>query len=262
MSKLLDLMERIRSGSPAPMGFGAARAGSVPGMVLVGLVSENHAEGVKGAAAGGVDAVMVSGVNDSAQLKDLATSLAGIPWGTCCVKLTEDESQTCQDSGGELVAFALEGTTAAAITGEADLARILSVASNLEDSELRAISGLPVDALVLDMSDVSGPWTLQDLVNVGANSRRTDKYILVQVSNAPGGKDLEALRDMGVSGLILDLSAVSPEALAGLKAALLAMPRSRSRRRDRMRATVPGMAFSAAPTPEREDDDDDDDDFE
>ena len=48
MSKLLDLMERIRSGSPAPMGFGAARAGSVPGMVLVGLVSENHAAGVKG----------------------------------------------------------------------------------------------------------------------------------------------------------------------------------------------------------------------
>ena len=130
------------------MGFGAARAGSVPGMVLVGLVSEIHAAGVKGAAAGGVDAVMVSGVNDSAQLKDLATSLAGIPWGTCCVKLTEDESQTCQDSGGDLVAFALEGTTAAAITGEADLARILSVASNLEDSELRAISGLPVDALV------------------------------------------------------------------------------------------------------------------
>ena len=76
--------------------------------------------------------------------------------------------------------------------------------------------------------------------------------------------DLQALRDMGAAGLIIELAALDAGELSGLKSALLAMPRPR-RRRARMRATVPGAGFSSPTAPSREDDDDagggDDDDY-
>lgn len=270
MSKLLDLMQRISDGAPARLGFGAARAGSLPGMALVGLVTEEPQKGVRAAAEAGLDAVIVCGVESGDALKSLGESLSepgpGIPWGAYVAGLSEEAAQACRDGGGDLVAFTLEGTTAAAIAGEDDLALILAVAPDLDDRELRAVSALPVDIFTLDMKAVSGAWTLPDLVKVGAISRRVDKYILVEVSGAPGSKDLEALRDLGVSGLLVNLSAVSRDELAGLRAALLEMPRpgsrnrQRSRRQERLRPTLPGSGLVPARPPAREDDPDEDDD--
>ncbi len=274
MSKLLDLMQRISDGAPARLGFGAARAGSLPGMALVGLVADEHQKGVSAATEVGLDAVIVCGVEDGEGLKSLgeflsesrAESQAVIPWGAYVAGLSEEAAQACRDGGGDLMAFTLEGTTAAAIAGEDDLARILSVAPDLDDRELRAIAALPVDIFTLDMNVVSGSWTLQDLVKVGAISRRVDKYILVEVSRVPGNMDLEALRDMGVSGLLVNLDAVSRAELVGLRAALLEMPRpgSRhrygSRRRERLQPTLPGSSLAPAHPPAREDAPDEDDD--
>ena len=100
------------------------------------------------------------------------------------------------------------------------------------------------------------PW------NLASFSRRVDKYILVEVSQSPGPKDLEALRDMGVSGLVVDVAAAGAEGLAALKTALLEMPRATSRNRSRSRAILPGSAFAPPEQqPQHDDDDDEDDDY-
>ena len=257
MSKLLDLLQRISDGAPAPLGFGAARAGSLPGLALVGLVTADHQAGLASAAQASLDAAILSGLGGADGIKDVGAAAVGVPWGAHVPALSGDEAQACCDAGADLLAFGLE-SPAAAIAGDDDLARLVSVPSDLPDRELRALAALPVDGFTLDMTAVAGPWTLQDLVAVGSITRRTDKQVLVLVSGAPAKQDLEALRDMGATGLIVDLAAVSPEDLSGLKSALLDMPRPR-RRRDRIRATVPSSGFSASRPPSREDEDDDDD---
>ena len=257
MSKLLDLLQRIGDGSPAPLGFGATRAETLPGMALVGLVSADHQAGLAAAAQAGLNAAILSGLSGADAIKALSESGSAIPWGLQAAALAADEAQASRDAGADLLAFSLD-SAASAITGEDDLARMVSLAPDLSDRELRAVAALPVDCFTIDMTAVSGPWTLQDLVTVGSISRRTDKHVLVQVSAVPADPDLEALRDMGVAGLIIDLAVISSEALAGLKAALLEMPRPR-RRRDRIRATVPGPSPSAPRPPARQDDPDDDD---
>ena len=259
MSKLLDLLQRISDGTPAPLGFGAARRAGLPGLALVGLATEDHQAGLAAAASAGIDAALVSGVNDAAGIGSLAGSADGLPWGVFSTALSGETAQACQENGADVLAFGLE-SPAAGISGEDDMARIISLAPNLSDRELRAISALPVDCFIVDMGSVSGPWTLQDLVTVGSIASRTDKQVLVQVSAPPADKELEAIRDMGVSGLILDLSGVSSDDLASLKSALHDMPRPR-RRRDRVRATVPSAGFASTPVPSREDDDDHDDDY-
>ena len=154
----------------------------------------------------------MSGVSGADALKSLAKSVDGIPWGAFVPSLSEEEARACQEGGADLLAFGLE-STAGAISGEDEMARLVTVAPGLSDRELRAIAALPVDCFIVDMTAVSGSWTLQDLVTLGAITRRSDKQVLVQVSGVPEKNDLRALRDMGASALIVDLAAVSPEDL-------------------------------------------------
>jgi len=259
MSKLLDLLQKISDGTPAPLGFGTARATNLPGMALVGLVSSDHQAGVSAAAQAGLDAVLVSGISDPGAIEGLAESAGSVPWGVCDSSLSGEAASACAAGGADLLAFGLD-SAAAAVAGEDDLARVLTVSPDLSDRQLRAVAALPVDCFTLDMTAVSGSWTLQDLVVLGSLTRRTDKYVLVQVSAIPAGEDLPGLRDMGASGLILDLAGVSVDDLAGLRTALLEMPRPR-RRRDRSRATAPAAGFAFAPAPSREDEGGQDDDY-
>jgi hypothetical protein len=258
MSKFLDFLERIRDGAPAPMGFGAARAEKLPGMALVGLVSGDHATGVGVVSEVKLDAALLAGADGPEGLKKLTESLSSLPWGARVASLTQEEAQAYQDNGSDLLAFTLEGTSAAALACD-EIARVLCLTPDIEEQELRAIASLPVDAFLLSMTGVSRSWTLKDLAMVGAISRRVDKYILLEVSQPPGEKDLEALRDIGVHGLAVDVGAVASSSLSQLKTALLEMPRPRSSRRERSRAILPGSVFDAgtALTPRREEEEED-----
>ena len=254
MSKFLDVLERIRDGESAPLGFAAARAQKLPGIALVGLVSGNHAAGI--AAAAVADAVIVADGDGPDGLKEL-TAEAASPWGPRVSALGDEEAQAYQGAGADLLVFEMEGTTASALASE-DIARVLCVETGIEEAELRAIAALPVDAFLVPMQQVEGPWTLPDLASLGSISRRVDKYVLVQVSQPPGKKDLEALRDMGVSALVVDVAGAGSQGLEELKTALLDMPRPTSKSRSRNRAILPGSAFSPPETPPQEDDGEDD----
>ena len=263
MSKFLDRMEQISRGAPAPLGFGVARPEKVPGMALVGLITSDYSTGVSAVAELAPDAALVAGGPGQTSISELAQPLGSkLPWGVRATSITQEEAQAYQESGCDLLAFPLEGTPVAAVATD-EIARILCVDPDMEEREFRAIMTLPVDVLLLSMSGHSGPWTLSELAAVGSVSRRAgDKYILVEVSQPPDGKELEALRDIGVHGLVVDVGQVSAEALAGLKKGLLEMPRQRPGRRTRRDAILPGSAFLPGEALGREDEDEEEDDEE
>lgn len=252
MSKFLDRLEQINLGTSAALGFGVSRTQKPPGMALVGVVSGGHDKGIKTLTDLGPDAVIVSGIEDPSTLEDLAKALDGeTGWGAQLQSLNEEQAQALEEKGCDLVAFSIEGTTVTAVASE-NMARLLCVEMDVDVDQLPAIGALPVDALLLPMGGVSGSWTLQDLAAIGKISRRVSQYILVEVSQAPSAKELEALRKVGVHGLVVDAAAVKPKKLAELKAALQEMPRQRSDRRDRPAAVVPTSAFPGGFSPEQE----------
>lgn len=265
MGKFLDLMERIANGAPAALGFGAARATKVPSMALIALVSGRHAAGLKAVATLAPDAALVAGLHGPAALGELKSALPAAPWGVRIEGqgLTEVEAQEYREQGCEMMAFPLQGTVASALENE-EVGRLLCLEPHLQEHELRAIDTLPVDALLVNMTMVSGSWTLQDLMAVGGISRRSSKYVLLSLSQPPGKKDLEALRDLGVRGLVMDVGAVAPEALKELKDTLLEMPRRRPQRKERTSALLPGSVYgggqAAAPAhaPDHEEEEEDD----
>lgn len=259
MSKFLDRMERMSLAGAGGMGFGAFRTEKTPGLALIGLVTGSYAKGLTTVSKLDLDAALVSGIDDAAGLKRIEKSLPSFPWGVRTSALTEDSAQEFRDAGCDLLAFSLENTAASALSTD-DAARILYIEPEIEERELRAIGALPVDVLILQMKDVSSPWNLVDLASIAAVSRRVEKYILVEVANAPSDKDLEALRNAGVHGLVLDVAEVATEAMENLKSDALKMPRQRPAGRGRAVATIPSSVFPSGAGPEREDEDDDADD--
>ena len=252
MSKFLDRLEQIELGTSTSMGFGASRAQKPPGMALVGLVSGDHSEGIQTLTGLVPDATLVSGIGVPSVVKDLVQALGSdIPWGARLSSLDEKEAQILEQGGCDLVAFDLQNTAVNAVASE-DIARVLCIGMDIESEQLRTIGALPVDVLLLPMADVSAPWSLLDLAAIGKVSSRVDKYILVETSQLPDSKELEALRNIGVHGLVIDVASVETKRLAELKTAMQDMPRRRSGRKERVTAVLPSSAFPGGFSPERE----------
>ena len=259
MNKLLDLLDRIREGAPAPLGFSVTRPEKLPGMALIGLVSKNYAKGMAVVAYQGLDAALVAGADGPEGLKQVVEGFRDKAWGARVTSLSQEEAQAYQASGSDLLVFSMEGTAASAISNE-EIAHILCIEPNMEDRELRAVSSLPVDCYLLSLAQNGDSLTLSDLAAVGAVSRRSDKFILLEVSRQPNAKDLEALRDIGVHGLVLDVGAVSAKSLKELKAALMEMPKATFKRKGRTLAILPGSGFSPPVEPEHQEEEEEDDD--
>ena len=93
MNKLLDLLDRIREGAPAPLGFGVTRPEKLPGMALIGLVSQNYAKGMALVVKQGLDAAMVAGADGPEGVKQVVEGLEGKPWGARVTSLSQEEAQ-------------------------------------------------------------------------------------------------------------------------------------------------------------------------
>jgi hypothetical protein len=243
MSRFLDRIERVSNGTSSSIGFGAARAEKLPGMCLVAQISGNYTAGLAAISDLTPDAVIISGMSDAKTTKSLVKSLSSIAWGARLPSIDEKVTKAYRNFGCDLIVFSMNDTTISALASDG-IARILCITTNIEERTIWAIDTLPVDILLLSMRDITKPWTLSDLTTIGTISGRTSKYILIEVSDPPMPNDLEALRNAGVHGLVLDVGAVSPQALVRLKSDLLDLPHQRPSARERSIAVLPGISHT------------------
>lgn len=267
-SKFLERLDEIREGQPARLGFGAARAQRTPGMALVIDVGDWMAADLESAADLSPDAIIVrttaaDGVTPAGANPADAESIGGlvadgVNWGPITAAgLSSDDTDLWRKYGADLIVFSLQGTALDAVTSR-DAARILLLPSNESPEDLRDIAPLPVDAVLINLPGNPAQWTLQDLAAVARISGRVGKPVLARISGAPAPGALEALRDAGVIGLVIDLSP-GIDAIKKLQADLLDLPKPGARRRSRPSAILPGSVYAPRrPAPADDPDDDDD----
>ena len=267
-SKFLERLDEIREGQPARLGFGAARAQRTPGMALVIDVGDKVSEHLKSAIELAPDAIIIGSrygdkalsPYDSEAVSYTARNAgnANIPWGTRTGgRLKSADAAACREAGADLIVFSMEKTALDAVTSR-DAARIMTLPGFESPEDLRDIAPLPVDAILITPNGNPADWTLQDLAAVARVSGRVGKPVLIQVSGAPAPGTLEALRDAGVIGLVVDLSP-GIDAIKKLQADLLDLPKPGARRRSRPSAILPGSVYAPRrPAPADDPDDDDD----
>lgn len=253
-SKFLERLDEIREGAPPQLGFGPRRAEKLPGLALI--VSAEGRDGVAAASGLAPDAIIVTGsaVVEAGEVGEVA---GNVRWGAQAASLSAESAAAWREAGADPLVFSLADTALGAVTSK-DAARVLVVDSGLSPEELRDINPLPVDAVLVTLPGNPSGWTLQDLSAVARVSGRVGKHMLVEISGPPDGDTLESLRNAGVAGLVIGLSA-GEDAIKELKEALVNMPRPGADRRSRSNAILPGSVYAARRPAPAEDDPDDDD---
>ena len=253
-SKFLDRLDEIREGAPPQLGFGARRADRTPGLALI--LSAGGKDGAATASGMAPDAIIVSGTA-AVDASEIGEAAGSVRWGARAASLSVESAAAWREAGADPIVFSLSNTALAAVTSK-DAARVLVVDASLPPEELRDINPLPVDAVLVSLPGDPSGWTLQDLAAIARVSGRVGKHLLAEVAGAPDGDTLEALRNAGVSGLVIDVSA-GEDTIKGLKEALLSMTRPGADRRSRSSAILPGSVYTARRPAPAEDDPDDDD---
>ena len=255
-SKFLERLDEIREGSLPRLGFGMTRPPKLPGLALV-ISADGGKDGAASAKELSPDAVIISG-SGVAQAGEIGEAASGTNWGVKAEGLTTADAASWREAGADLLVFSLSTTALGAVTSK-DAARVLTVDSATAPEDLRDINPLPVDVVLVAMPGDPAGWMLQDLSSLARVSGRVGKRLLVEISAAPDGDTLESLRNAGVAGLVINLSA-GADVINGLKESLLDMPRPGADSRSRSNAILPGSVYAARrPAPAEEDPDDDDD---
>lgn len=248
MSKLADAIRRTMRAEAAPMGFGAART-SPKATMLVGVLANSNSL----AKAQGADLVIIDRRGGRVSASDI--SKAGEATQAIVGLRARDADRASlaemRKAGLDFLIFDADSTPASALLEE-DLGYVLALPDKPEESLLRSLEPLSLDAFYVD--DLPSPLTVGrelELMRVGVFGRRP---VMGRVKPDVDKGELECLRAAGVAVLLLE----DPAAVEALKETVLSLPPRRPRREERPAVAIPRAAVQLEPEHEHEDDDDDD----
>ncbi len=222
MTQLRNLLERIEQGSGPSLGFGAAQSSRLPGMALIARCS-GDLNAALAAASDAADAVVLVAPNsDPANLPDVGERI----WGGGGGALTPENVSNWQGAGADFLVSPFASAMVDAINfAQPGMTHGARIPDNPDDSLWAALSGSPLDFLVVDKSATTERWTFSDLGQVSNAAHRTDKYLVVRLGLRPTVNELLALRQAGVVAIVVEANQLGAEELSGLKSDLLAMSR-------------------------------------
>ncbi len=194
MSKLREALQQKRRGEGRLLGFGTA-ARAKHRALLLGTLADSTSEAAEGLAAG-ADFATVRAVDTDAAAA--AGGLAGLA-GADFASLTVADIASLGDAGVDFV-IAVPETTAAEIV-EGDLGLVLAADEAWDDTRLRALAPLALDA-VLVRTPVEG-LTLARRISLARVAILCAAPLLVTVTPAARSAELAALRESGAGGVVV-----------------------------------------------------------
>ena len=259
MGELLDKLERASRGTATPIGFAnAAKREKIAPMLLLGAIEAGNAAQAKLALDGSLDGAIVVGTG-RAKKADVERSVKALGDVTSGVWL--DEAQAEGPDGVDFQVFSSDATPAGVLSGE-ERTTVMHVVPELDDSLLRTIEYLPVDAFLVSLADAKS-LTVHQLMRLGRVRGMTSRWVLAHVPSLPVKEELEQLRDSGVGAIVVDLAGQSAASLKATRELLRELPHEPpQRKRGHGVATLPSPAAPAPAGPSRrEPEPDEDDDY-
>jgi hypothetical protein len=276
-SALIKLLRAAGRARPRTLGFGRDRdeGKTPPAMVLVAQVDGLDAAAARAAVAAGASAVAfkvgpeaVGGLAEgSSALKDAISAcgdaVPGLVFGPDA-ELTSDLPERLSGAGVDFVVAPVQRTPAAFLVAES-IAKVPSVDASQPAALIRALGDMDVDALCVApprRRRNAAELTVYDLMHYKGVAELARPPILVLAEQAIRPGDLQALRDVGVDGLVLPLAKFGAEAAEQVAVfcdaiAKVKIQRKRSAADDGGNVFLPRVGPAA--TASADDDDEDDD---
>ncbi len=249
MSKLAERIRKASRVETAPMGFGAAAA-RAPAATMLCLVSLSPGEAGKAAEAAGkgADAVIFEGI-DAGRLKDRAEAAGQLPLGVRLAKADRAAVAAQRQAGADFVVLEPLSASGESLLEEG-IGLVLALGRDPSDTTLRLLADLSLDALRVPPPD--DPLTVARLLELRRIAVLSRTPLLTEVSAEADSSQLQALRDAGVAGVIIE--GRSLDRLPALRKAIDAMPPRGRKREERAEALLPVQAL-VSPAEEEEGED-------
>jgi hypothetical protein len=244
MSRFADKLKNALQVAPPSMGFfSSARVSSKPRMMVVAWTSLDDFEKLPALKEGADAMVLLSAKLPAARtLKTTAKTLGETPFGIWF----EGDAQnlkTLDGSGVDFVVFSPEKMPLAAVDIEKP-GRVVGIPFDLEDSLIRTVSELPVDAVIIN-SPGAAPLTLQDLMRFRRLGDWISKPLLAVVPATVTEGEIKALWDAGIDALVISLSGENQAAFKETRATLDGVTLKTKRKWMRASAIVPSVKQEA-----------------
>lgn len=256
MSKFVEMLEKTGDDPSKPLGFGAAKnVKKIPTILLIGQTSAADLEKNSKLADAQTDAILliVPTSNESA-LDSISGLLKDKLWGVRVGSVSEEQAASFKEKGCDFIVFDPENT-AAAVLNDDELGKIIAINSELSEDEGQAIHMLAVDCALFTPNESVKPLTVQRLIDIEVIRGIVGKMFIMSSPADLGKSELEALRNAGVAGLVINLDAA--EDIAKTREAIDSLPRRPDSSRGGMMAQAPTAGFAAFaassdPDPEQE----------
>jgi hypothetical protein len=260
MSRLIDKFQKAAKSTVQPMGFRTARAAAPEPSIL--LIVSLTPEAIKNKTdIGNAGAVLVRSNSEpvtAANIKRIVEALPDIPVGLYLEDTGDAEIDALEEAGADFFVFPASSRILASATSEdKKTGRILQVESAMDDSLLRAVNSLPVDAVLAGDTFTGGAMSWHELMIFQhlANTLGA-KPLIVNIPANITESELKALWEAGADGAVVEADKMKATGMKDLQKAIEKLPPRSARKRGRVDATLPRSGGGAATAPEPDEEED------
>ena len=243
MSKLLERLEQVNKGPVRALGFAPRReTETLPTMLLLAWADGASKQKLSKVSSGADALVLPLSALESSPSKSAPPE--GAVWGIAFDTADGNLVEIAKEKGGDFVIFNLDGVLVDYLS-EGDVARVLQIHANLDDSLMRGLEDLPVDVILLKRPEPQGPLSLTHMLAISNVRSAISRYMLLEWDAGLTSHELEQLNDMGIDGIVANLGKMSPSAIGKLKENIDKLPPRKARNEQKLSPTLPRAQESA-----------------
>lgn len=257
MSRLIDKLTKIRQVEYQPMGFALGRVTSEsPKMQILAYLSSENVDKLSDSVSS-ADAILVeiTKSDNINALEKLCRSKNGVPAGGWLKAASGGTLKKALNINCDFVIFPAD--TQLNVIPKEKVGRILEVEASWSEGLLRTTNDLPVEAILFPGEEAEVAVTLNRLMLFQRLVYMVNKPILVSAPSNLTSVELQALWDMGIGGIVIEVNdEESAKGLADLHEAIEKLTPPAFRKKNRASAILPRPSVEE-PKPERGDEEED-----
>jgi len=249
MSKLGDRIRKAARVEQAAMGFMALARTQSPTMLCLVRVAGNDTKRAAEAVEKGADVIILDHA-DGGAVKEQGKKAGQAILGGRPERAERRDVAALREAGADFVVLDAQSAMAEALLEE-KIGFVLEVESDADDTTLRLLGDLGLDALIVPPPD--GSLTLQKLLGFRRLAMLSRTPLLTAVDSDWDAGRLQALRECGVAGVIVDASSIGN--LQRLGETIASLPARGRRREERTDASLPAQVMAGVSDDDYDDDD-------